>query len=160
MISIHINTYFNGLSLADFKIRGPDYNGTVPAFSADCNGYNEGAPFRPCVLEEKQTPLDSDKNRGLAARLEYTPVSGTGAHIVITYQFSNLNQRLFNLFLFVETQFIINFSNFACVSSDKVLNYTGYKTTRYNQFWTPPLNFTIIPLETNSGMSGKKSTSC
>ncbi|KAG4420408.1 hypothetical protein IFR04_006424 [Cadophora malorum] len=98
----------------DFNITAPAYN-DIPAFSAYCSGGPEGAAFKPCGVFD-----DLPGNRGVAAHL-LEAETGTGAHIEVSLQWTDLEQ------------------------TSTYYNYTGNATSIYNQFVAPLQEFTITP---------------
>ncbi|KAL2070069.1 hypothetical protein VTL71DRAFT_14749 [Oculimacula yallundae] len=97
-----------------FNISAPAYN-SIPAFSAYCSGAPEDKFSKACEVNDGQTP-----NRGVAAHL-LEAETGTGAHIQVSYQFSELD------------------------TPSTYYNFTGNATTIYNQFVAPLQKFTITP---------------
>lgn len=56
----------------------------MPAFSAYCSGFGEGAPYEECDI------LDDGANlHQVAARLQAVNTTGTGAHLAVSYEFSD-----------------------------------------------------------------------
>ncbi|POS72599.1 hypothetical protein DHEL01_v209002 [Diaporthe helianthi] len=102
----------------DFNISAPAFSNSVPAFKASCSGFGEGTPYEECELLD-----DSNTIRQVAARLEAVNTTGTGAHLAVSYEFVDPT------------------------AEGTYWNYTAYAVSRYNQFVSPVLNFTVQPTE-------------
>ncbi|EHK96603.1 hypothetical protein M7I_7694 [Glarea lozoyensis 74030] len=72
-------------------------NPTVPAFSAYCsgseNGFGLGGDYRACNIFD-----DLPANRGVVAKLLPAP-TGSGAHIQVSLQWTDLEQATYNQFV-------------------------------------------------------------
>ncbi|CAG8954533.1 hypothetical protein HYFRA_00004447 [Hymenoscyphus fraxineus] len=97
---------------------------TIPAFSAECLGEGEGADYRKCTFND-----GGSENRTLVAKLLPTTESGTGAHLKVSYGWTDSEQP------------------------NTYYNYTGTANPSYNAAAAPLANFTIIPTE-NFGVGG------
>ncbi|CAG8983557.1 hypothetical protein HYALB_00009877 [Hymenoscyphus albidus] len=91
---------------------------TIPAFSAECLGEKEGADYRKCTFND-----GGSENRTLVAKLLPVNQTGTGAHLQVSYGWTDSEQ------------------------AHTYYNYTGYANPKYNAAAAPNANFTIIPQE-------------
>lgn len=66
-----------------FDITGEAHDPRIPSFSARCDSWKgEGGDYTPCVITEE--------NKAVSAKLLPVNTTGTGAHIQVSYQFSDV----------------------------------------------------------------------
>lgn len=71
---------------ADFNVSAAAWKTSIPAFSASCSAGPEGAAYQRCDVLD-----DGTVSRLVAARLEASNTTGTGAHLAVSYEFVDPN---------------------------------------------------------------------
>lgn len=71
-----------------FNITGAAHDPNIPSFSARCDSWaGEGAEYTPCGVND-----EGPGNRGVFAKLLAVNETGTGAHIQVSYKWTDLEQ--------------------------------------------------------------------